>query len=452
MALFFKRLLSLAMVFLFTTPCLLSCGFVHADELPAEVSASGSTAETSPAGALDGDRFSVKTEALWKGEGRQCWWQVTFPEPRQIGSILQINGDHEYRLDHAPRNYRWLTSADGETWTTISEAVIQHEKRLYRIHRLQKPISTRYLRLQINQSYSDDPAIREYGQAAALREVEFYPTTNAEIDFEDWIIAVSSVEAPDYYGAGPPFISLARECEGWENVPAQWLWHGDFDLDFVSTEPRPLCAFFSGSGLEWCQRSREPWRGVQEVLESRALPMWGACGGAQAFAILEETGVDRPWDCPRCRDPENPLSPVYSHIGHTGHASCGDYSQNVPERGLFTMRKVADDPVFKGLTLFEIAEGHIGQIDYVPEGWTRVVTKGPGALTVNQCLRISDAPIYAAQFHCESYSKTREASKQIMSNFLQLAQRWGGYNPDAKRLALPEPMDHDSDTPADSPD
>ena len=322
---------------------------------------------------------------------------------------------------------------------------------LYRIHRLQRPISTRYLRLQINQSYSDDPAQREYGQAAALREVEFYPTTDAEIDFEDWIIAVSSVEAPDYYGAGPPFISLARECEGWENVPAQWIWHGDFDLDFVSTEPRPLCAFFSGSGLEWCQRSREPWRGVQEVLESRALPMWGACGGAQAFAILEETGVDRPWDCPRCRDPENPLSPVYSHIGHTGHASCGDYSQNIPERGLFTMRKVANDPVFEGLTLFEIAEGHIGQIDYVPEGWTRVVTKGPGALTVNQCLRISDAPIYAAQFHCESYSKTREASQQIMSNFLQLAQRWGGYNPDAERLSPPEPRDHDSNAPADSP-
>src|SRR5690606_23110300 len=117
----------------------------------------------------------------------------------------------------------------------------------------------------------------------------------------------SSDEDPENVLEGRKFVQLARACEGWEDVPVQCVWHGDFDETFVSAEPRPLCAFLSGSYLEWCQCSRQPWRGVQQVLASRRLPMWGACGGGQILAILEETGVDQPWDCPRCRDPKAPL-------------------------------------------------------------------------------------------------------------------------------------------------
>jgi GMP synthase-like glutamine amidotransferase len=89
---------------------------------------------------------------------------------------------------------------------------------------------------------------------------------------------------------------------------------------------------------------------------------------------------------------------------------------------------------------FEILESHTGQIDHVPRGWTRVVTKGEGTHTVNQCLRVSDAPIYSAQFHMESYSQTKDASKTIMINFLRQAKAWGGYNPRADRLPEPRPM------------
>lgn len=222
-----------------------------------------------------------------------------------------------------------------------------------------------------------------------------------------------------------PFVELARQCPGWEHVPAQIVWHGQVDQSLVAVEPRPLCAFFSGSYLEWCQRSREPWRGVQQVLASRRLPIWASCGGAQAMTILEETGVDRPWDCPRCRDPKHPLLPVYSHIGHTGPAECGNYDKNVAERGKYQVRQVGDDPAFAGLDeVFEIMESHVGQIDYVPDGWTRVITGGPGALTKNQCLRVKGYPIYAAQFHIEM-DGTPDNSRRIMSNFLRLARQAG---------------------------
>src|SRR5690606_18673840 len=148
---------------------------------------------------------------------------------------------------------------------------------------------------------------------------------------------------------------------------------------FVSAEPRPLSPFLSGSYREWSQYSRQPWRGVQQVLASRQLPMWGASGYGQILARLEETGDDHPWDCPSCRDPKAPLLPVYSHIGQLAETACGDYSQNVAERGAYKMRIVAKDPVFEGVPeIFEIMESHVGQMAYVPQGWTRLVAGGPG--------------------------------------------------------------------------
>jgi hypothetical protein len=394
--------------------------------------ASGTAAGTSTEGVLDGDRFSTEPGSLWKGDrAKNVYWQVTFAEPRPIGAILQINGDNSLVLSNAPRNYCWQASLDGQTWQTIRETVVQHEKRMYRIHRLRQPVEARHLRVFVNLSTGDAPA---------LREVELYADTGATIEFEDWIVGVSSAEEPENTAAAKPFVSLARLCEGWETVPAQCLWHGDFDEAFVAVEPRPLCAFLSGSFLEWCQCSREPWRGVQEVLKSRRLPMWGACGGAQILAILEESGVDQPWDCPRCRNPKSPLLPVYTHIGHKAQTPCGDYSGNLSERGLYQMQIETRNAAFDGVPdVFEIMESHVGQIGYVPKGWVRLVTRGPGAYTVNQCLRVADVPIYAAQFHMEIYDKTQDVSTRIMSNFLREAKAWGRYKPAAQPPTSEEP-------------
>jgi GMP synthase-like glutamine amidotransferase len=84
--------------------------------------------------------------------------------------------------------------------------------------------------------------------------------------------------------------------------------------------------------------------------------------------------------------------------------------------------------------VFEVMESHVGQIAYVPDGWVRLATKGPGAFTENQCLRLADRPIYAAQFHIEM-SGTPENSRRIMGNFLRLAKTWGGYNPQGQPAA-----------------
>ncbi|MBL8814444.1 MAG: discoidin domain-containing protein [Planctomyces sp.] len=371
----------------------------------------------SVSGPMDGNRFSTSANSVWLGTRKSGdVWQVTFSEPTVIGSILQINSDDPHRMANAARNYSWQISDDGNEWTNLPDTIVRNEKRLFRIHRLKETVTTKHIRLVVNLAY---------GQAPALREVEFYPSTASIVPFDEWFVAVSSDEDPENLAIGLPFVALARLCDGWTNTQAQTLWHGDFDPDFVSIEPRPMCAFFSGSYLEWCQCNREPWRGVQEVLLSRSLPMWGSCGGAQVFAILEETGVDQPWDCPRCRNPDKPLLPIYSHIGHTGKSPCGDYSKCIGERGKFQMKIEHADPIVQDLPdVFEIVESHIGQINHVPNGWHRIITKGPGAHTVNQCLRTDDCPIYAAQFHMEIYESTMETSTLIMSNFLRIAHEW----------------------------
>jgi hypothetical protein len=409
-------------------------GRIGAAAAPGEATASSSLAGFGPAGAVNGERFAVREEAAWKGRQGESswWWQIRFPDVRSVGAILQINGDHATVLRNAPRRYCWRWSLDGTTWHNLMESEVGNESRLYRLHRLAEARSMQYLRLHVFEAHGVFPT---------LREVEFYAEPAAAVPFPDWIVAVSTAEEATLPASGQSFIKLARACKGWEAAPAQEVWLGSFDEKFVAIEPTPVCAFLTGNVPEWCQRMHEPWRGTQEVLKKRNLPIWSSCGGAQGLAILDEFGIDKPWDCPRCRDPKNPKLPIYTHIGHTGSAACGDYRQNVFERGKFNVLQTARDPVFEGLPPeFEIMESHCGQIEYVPKGWIQVVTQGSGAKTKNQCLRVKDRYIYAAQFHVEM-DGTTDNSRKIMSNFLTLAKEWGGYNPKGKPVPEPKKAD-----------
>jgi len=410
--------------------CLFLAQTVRAEEV-CTATASSSSPDFDPAGAIDGKRFAMDKGSAWKGKPneRGWWWQVRFSNPRTIGALLQIQGDHLLVFRDAPRSYVWQASDDGKNWADLPETKITAENRMYRIHRLSKAIVARYLRLQIDAAE---------GTLPTLREVEVYDKTDAKIPFDDWIITVCTYEKRTIDERPDAFTRLARQCKGRENVQAQQIWLDSFNEAFVAAEPRPLCAFLSGNFRDWCERTHEPWRGTQEVLTKGNLPMWGSCGGAQGLAILADVGVDKEWDCPHCRDPRNPKLRIYDHIGHTKQCKCGDYSGCIHEKGRYEVRQLRRDPAFAGLPLdFAIMESHCGQIMYPPKGWVLVVTKGDKGHTVHQCLRVANRPIYAAQFHIEM-AGTAENSWRIMSNFLNLAKEWGGYNPKGKALAEPE--------------
>jgi hypothetical protein len=396
--------------------------------MEARVTASSAAAGWEPAGAIDGDRFTAGPGAAWQGAAHQAawWWRIDFGAPREVGAILQVNGDHAEILRGAPSRYRWQWSEDGRQWRDLPGMAVDRERRLFRVHRLPTPIRARFLQIAIDAAEGDAPT---------LRQVEVFSATDAAVSFDDWIAVVSTLEHGGLPGAGAEFIPLARSCPGWESLKAQQLWLADFDPEFVALEPRPLCAFFSGNFRDWCQVPREPWRGTQGVLREGRLPLWASCGGAQGLAILAETGVEHPWDCPHCRDPEQPRLPIYTHIGHATSAEsrlpCGEYSACVFERGAHNVRLLVDDPAFAGLPReFSIMESHCGQIEWPPEGWELIVTGGEGAHTRTQCLRVRDRPIYAAQFHIEM-TGTPENSRRIMANFLAMARSWVADGPRA---------------------
>ena len=387
----------------------------------ATATASSSSEGSEAGGAVDGNRFSVERASAWKGRtsAGRWWWQVEFERTRHVGAILQVVGDHAFVFRNAPLQFVWQRSADGTHWSDLPETATTNERRLFRIHRLARAVEARFLRLNIAAAAGAFPT---------LREVEFYSDPQQPIGFPDWIVVVNTTQDATLPGHGQEFIPLAKSCPGWTQLQSQQICLDTFDEDFLGAEPRPLCGFLSGNFRDWCQVNRETWRGSQEVLRHKHLPMWASCGGAQGLAILAETGVDRPWDCPHCRDPLKPRIPIYTHIGHTAARPCGDYSGCVFERGLHWVRTLADDPVFKNLPReFQVMENHCGQIEWPPAGWRLVATAGEGTKTQTQCLRMNDRPIYAAQFHIEM-GGAPEASKQLMDNFLVLAKAWGGYS------------------------
>jgi hypothetical protein len=404
-----------------------------AGPLRPSATASSTAPGSDPAGALDADRFSPLPAAAWHGApGASCWWwQVRFPQPRAVGAILQVVGDHPYCLRDAPRDYVWQASTDGQAWEDLKETAVANERRTYRLHRLARARQVRSLRLWIRAAEGAFPVVRE---------AEFYADPQARVAFEPWAVVVSTTGERKVPGAGMAFVPLARSCKGWEGLQAQNVWLGHFNEAFVAAEPRPLCAFLSGNFIDWCQQHREDWRGTQEVLKGGHLPLWAACGGAQGLAILAETGVDRPWDCPQCRDPRKPLLPIYTHIRGSRKVKCGDYSGCVFERGPHLLVQLAADPVFAGLPReFRAVESHCGQIEWPPQGWILIATCGAGGKTKTQCLRVRDRYIYAAQFHIEM-TGTPATSRAIMSNFLSLARQWGGYNLHGRPVAPPPPL------------
>src|SRR5216684_489176 len=85
-------------IFTCFTSLLLLAGSVA--RAPGHELASASTSQSgfAPAGVIDGDRFSFTTNHAWKGSPDESnwWWEIQFSKPRELGAILQIQGDHEF--------------------------------------------------------------------------------------------------------------------------------------------------------------------------------------------------------------------------------------------------------------------------------------------------------------------------------------------------------------------
>jgi hypothetical protein len=249
----------------------------------------------------------------------------------------------------------------------------------------------------------------------------------------------SAVLLGSSHWAGAGLVATAGAVTSASSTKTGFAAGGAIDGNRFSVEPSQAWQGAPGQGTWWWQvRFPEP-REVGAILQVfgdhpfvlRDAPrdylwQWSSDG---RLAILAEVGVDHAWDCPHCRNTSSPKTPIYTHLGHTGARPCGDYSACIFERGPNWIRPETRDPVFAGLAEeFLAMESHCGQIEYPPKGWQLIATAGAGTKTKTQCLRRQGRYIYAAQFHIEMEG-TADTSRRIMANFLDLARRWGGYNP-----------------------
>ena len=171
------------------------------------------------------DRARSGLERPSRGDA-SWWWQIEFPQPRDVGAILQVHGDHEYALRNAPSTYIWQASQDGKNWEDLTETATSKERRMYRIHRLDQSRRVRWLRLAIAAAEGDAPT---------LREVEFFERPDAEIPFPPWAVVVSTTGSNKVPGEGAAgFRRLARSCDGWDQLQFQNVWLGDFHEQFAS--------------------------------------------------------------------------------------------------------------------------------------------------------------------------------------------------------------------------
>ena len=219
------------------------------------VEASSEQAGFPASGGADGERFSVKRGQLWKGSPEaEAWtWTVDFGTPKSVGAILQILGDEGSVVSSGPLAYVWQASVDGVAWDDLPATKMDEDRRMYRIIRLPEAVRARYLRLAVSGSGEAPPAVRE---------VEFYETPNAAIEFPQWLVVASSHHDENVSDCHW-FLELARRCEGYQDVTAQYAWHPHVDREFASVEPRPLCIFLTGSYADWCQVDRAGWKGIE---------------------------------------------------------------------------------------------------------------------------------------------------------------------------------------------
>ncbi len=355
------------------------------------------------------ENLEYNSQEIGKLAGQSGWqWEKTFSTPQRIQFILQINGNHAFVYTNAPSSYKWFSSPDGTNWQVLPETSIVNERRRIRLIKFNSAMDCKAIRIKVSKASGSTPF---------LSQLQFFEKKPL---LPHWALVVNTTEDCRLPGHGSDFIPLAQTVE--PGLLTQQINLEEFTPGFVEQEPKPICAFLSGNFKDWCEVDRERWRGTQEVLRKQAVPMWASCGGAQGLAILATAGVDQPWDCPHCRNPEHPLLPVYTHIGHTGRKECGDYSSCIFERGAYKIKKLKNDVVFNTLPEeFQAMESHCGQIEFIPAGWELIATAGTGTTTKMQCMKLANYPIYAAQFHIEM-SGTPDVSREIMKNFLSLVE------------------------------
>jgi anthranilate/para-aminobenzoate synthase component II len=161
----------------------------------------------------------------------------------------------------------------------------------------------------------------------------------------------------------------------------------------------------SGNSTEFEHYPEAQMAGLREVLRSAAWPTMAFCGGCHILAETWGAAVG-----PIGPLPEGTPDP-YPHI---------DYSPGMlQERGFMPVRVHSSHPLFDGLGECPVMyESHYWEVKAPPKNFRSYAATDVCQV---QMLAHAEQPLFATQFHPESYSDEHPDGRAFLANFFRLA-------------------------------
>ena len=210
-----------------------------------------------------------------------------------------------------------------------------------------------------------------------------------------------------------------------DNNPKQWQKHlvwmldAKYKLEEVSGEPclivhyenltpdllrqlKAKAVLVSGNGTEFQHYEEAKLANLRTVFREAAQPIMGFCGGAM---MLAETFGSK--------------AAAIDPMG-TGSMADESWKQRTHEFGFTPVRQVADHPLLAGLPPeFVVMEAHYWEIKQVPAGFRNFAATD---VTAVQLLAHETLPLFATQFHPESWDSEHLDGRKFLENFFNLAK------------------------------
>ena len=224
-------------------------------------------------------------------------------------------------------------------------------------------------------------------------------------------VFVSFVEPGDYYssGAGGPIKPRLEEASGERCLVVPYR---EMSLEVVE-QLSPRAIAMSGFGGHFQSRRIEWFYGVNDVLRNAELPTICFCGSHQLMGFCYTHNIRR---MKELRD--QPMRKLRRNEHWPRKPSTNpdyDLSLYFVAEGFFPIRRVGDDPLFKGLPRTMIMRcSHYCEVKKLP-GDFEVLAESDHCRI--EAMRHKTKPLYGTQFHPEAYAEPFLDGKELLANF-----------------------------------
>jgi len=229
-------------------------------------------------------------------------------------------------------------------------------------------------------------------------------------------IFVSFQEKEKYYSQeGPSRGNVKARLEEASGERCLLVPYEEFDMSVVQ-EFNPSAIAMSG----FSEPGRaEGFKGVREVLLKAEIPMICFCGSHQLIdgCLTHNFGPSSGWK----PEPMRKITKT-EDFPRVAKGIPYDRSAYYVAAGFFPIKRVKDDPIFKGLPSPMIMKcSHYCEIKKMPEGFELLATSGHCRI---EMIRHKSRILYGTQFHPEAYAEPFLHGKKLLGNFASIVKNF----------------------------